>query len=164
MSLHPSGNLLLAGFPDLVRMFHVTENELLLTHEEPVKGIVSMTDTRGEHESVLVNMQLTHLSFSPRGDLFVMVTGRIVQVYSLYSDQAGGHPGRLHVLRGHANAVLSASWSPDGHTLWTASEDGAVYEWAHIGSARLFGHILKRARDCMRLDMSYLALACILDE
>lgn len=72
----------------------------------------------------------------------------------MYSALHGGHPGRIHILRGHANNITSTCWSDDDRTLWTVSEDGAVYQW-DIGQVASVGRVLARTKDCVRLGMKY---------
>ena len=98
VALHPSGNVLLVGFEEQIRLYHVCEDNLLLAFEIPVKGVVTLRDG----ESILVANPLSTVAFAHGGHFFAAVTGRLVQVFALYESSKGGKPGLIHILRGHA--------------------------------------------------------------
>ena len=154
VALHPSGNVLLVGFEEQIRLYHVCEDNLLLAFEIPVKGVVTLRDG----ESILVANPLSTVAFAHGGHFFAAVTGRLVQVFALYESSKGGKPGLIHILRGHAASVTALSWSRDDRTLWTSSDDGALYEWS-IGERKARGRIVSRVRDCVRLGVLLTAVA-----
>ena len=106
VALHPSGHVLLVGFEEQIRLYHVCETTILLAFEIPVKGVVTLRDgarcslgpslqiaatlTRVHRvacagESILVANPLSALTFSNGGHAFAAVTGRLVQVRARFA-------------------------------------------------------------------------------
>lgn len=64
-------------------------------------------------ETCVVTDKVSSLSFSKDGGRFVVVTGKVVQVFCLASPQHGGQVGRTQLLVGHAAEVVTWSWDAD---------------------------------------------------
>jgi hypothetical protein len=64
-------------------------------------------------ETCVVTDKVSSMSFSQDGGRFVVVTGKVAQVFSLASPQHGGGVGRTQLLVGHAGEVATWSWDAD---------------------------------------------------
>ena len=71
------------------------------------------------------------LAFNP-ADPFMLASGNVEGVVSLWNIEPGSDPGRPLLsrrLEGHAGAILSVAFSPDGQTLASGSDDGLIMVW-----------------------------------
>ncbi len=98
-------------------------------------GEVPPVSLPGQRERVL------DVAFSPDGTFMATAsadgTVRVWEAGWIGDDGAPATPSPLHTLRGHASGVNAVTFSPDGGTLVTAGEDGAVELWdVKTGRAR----------------------------
>jgi hypothetical protein len=126
VSLHPSGNHVLIGFSDKLRMFNLLMDDVRQTADLPVKGC-------------------KEVKFSHGGQYFAAVSGPHIYVFSTYSTE------QLCALKGHSGMVRCISWREGDLGMASAGIDGAVYEWSwtsdgtmdRIGSS---DHVLKSSQ------------------
>ena len=98
-------------------------------------GLVAIVDTStGRQRTAADTDGQEPTVFSPDGRVLIS-SGPDYQL--IESNAATGT--LIQTLGGHANSVSSAAFSRDGHTLYSASLDGVVFEWDVTG-ARRFGH------------------------
>ena len=71
--------------------------------------------------------------WSPNGRVFVS-TGQDAKV--IVWDPVSGR--QIETLQGHSGPVFGAAFTADGQTLYTAGQDGAIFEW-DLGTQRRFG-------------------------
>ena len=105
VSLHPSGNHVLVGFSDKLRLFNVLMDDVRVTADLPVKAC-------------------KECKFSNGGQYFAAVSGPHIHIFSTYTTE------QLCSLKGHSGIVRCISWRDGDLGMASAGVDGAVYEWA----------------------------------
>lgn len=105
VALHPSGNNVLVGFSDKLRLFNVLMDDVRQTADLPVKAC-------------------KECKFSHGGQYFAAVSGPHIHIFSTYTTE------QLCSLKGHSGIVKCISWREGDLGLASAGVDGAVYEWA----------------------------------
>lgn len=149
IDLHPGGQQLIAGCEDELFLYNVAYKELILAQTFQVRGVVKL---RNDATPLVATMELALVKYSPSGLLFAAVTGRLIEIFATMAPGEAGRAGLIHCLRGHAGNVQSLAWASDDRKLWTAAEDGAVYQWA-VGNATQMGKVVLRTDEFVRLDV-----------
>ncbi|KAJ8599378.1 hypothetical protein CTAYLR_007014 [Chrysophaeum taylorii] len=158
VDLHPGGHQLLAGFAGEVALYHVAYEQLLLDQSFQVRGVVSL---KRDATPLVATTDLSIVKYSRGGNFFVAVLGRLVEVFATIAQ--AGRAGLVHCLCGHASDVRAVAWGPDNLTIWTASDDGAVYEWS-VGAAAHLYKIVNRTKDFVRLGVAWQHLAAFVED
>lgn len=104
VAIHPTGQMVLVGFADKLRLMTVLMDDLRLIKEVGIKGC-------------------KECAFSTGGQLFAAVNGTTISIYNTYTCENVGN------LRGHNGKVRSICWAADDTRLVSGGMDGAVYEW-----------------------------------
>ncbi|XP_067119253.1 cilia- and flagella-associated protein 57-like [Centruroides vittatus] len=104
MSVHPSGNYVVAGCGDKLRFFAVFLNELRTLKEYPIR-------------------ESDQCSFSEGGHLFACTSGYVICIYSTITLDI------IAKLKGHFGAVRSILWTEADTSILSCAEDGAFYKW-----------------------------------
>lgn len=149
IDLHPCGQQLIAGCEDEVFLYNVAYKELMLAQAFQVRGVVKL---KNDATPLVATTELTLVKYSPSGLLFAAVMGRLVEIFATIAPGEAGRAGLIHCLRGHAGNIQSLAWASDDRKIWTASEDGAVYQWA-VGDATQMGKLVMRTDEFVRLDV-----------
>ena len=134
VSLHPSGNEIIVGFDDNVKVYHLCSEIIKQASQIQVKQMIHVfkADADGFVQDKLIMSQdnVRLVKFSPDGGMFAVVTGKCVQLFDTYGSQVNGQPKRVTVLSGHAQMITNLTWTGDSLGLLTTDAGGAVYEWA----------------------------------
>ena len=133
VSIHPSGNEIIVGFDDNVKIYHLCSEVIKQASQIQVKQMIHVfkADSDGfVQDKLIMNQDSVRLvRYSPDGGMFAVVTGKIVQLFNTYGSQVNGQPKRVTVLSGHAQAITNVTWTGDSLGLLTTDAGGAVYEW-----------------------------------
>jgi len=110
-------------------------------------------------ESCVVHDRVSGVAWSREGGRFAVLTGRTLQVFSLYSGQHGGLPGRVHVLAGHAGDIGAFSLSDDWGEVFTAGKaEGVLYRWGGLGTRKALGRVLSPVEELSWPGVTFSAL------
>ena len=148
MSFHPSGNEILVGFDDNVKVYHVLSSEMKQAHQINVKCMIHVykKDSEGMIQDKLIMNQdsISSVQYDPTGGKFAVVTGKFVQVFDTYGSGGNGQPTRVTMLSGHAQVITALAWTADGSGLFTTDCGGAVYEWKASNPDRIRETLISR--------------------
>jgi len=117
VALHPSGNQLLVGLRERVRLYNIMFDTIKLFREIPIKNC-------------------RELQFSNGGQMFAATMGITIFVYSTYGYSVQSGMQQLYAFTGHLSPVKRVLWSPDDTFMYTAGMDGNVYGWDLIKNQR----------------------------
>ncbi|GMH54463.1 hypothetical protein TL16_g01678 [Triparma laevis f. inornata] len=139
VSVHPSGNELIVGFDDNVKVYHLCSEVMKQASQIQVKQMIhvfKMDEDGFVQDKLIMNQDsVTIVKYSPDGGMFAVVTGKFVQIFGTYGSQVNGQPKRINVLSGHAQNITNLQWTGDSLGLHTCDAGGAIYEWsAAVGS------------------------------
>ncbi|KAI8822024.1 WD40-repeat-containing domain protein [Fimicolochytrium jonesii] len=118
VALHPSGQHMLVGFSDKLRMMNVLVDDLHPFREFGLRGC-------------------RECKFSSGGQFFAAAHGNMIHIFSTWTCD------NIASLKGHNGRVRSLNWTPDDAYLVSAGADGAVYAWNMIDFKRENEYILK---------------------
>lgn len=155
VDLHPAGHQLAAGLEDEICLYHVVYKDLIKAQTLKVKGIVTL---KNDATPLVATSSLRLVKYSPSGHLFAGAAGRLVEIFAALAPEENGRAGLIQCLRGHAGDVAAVAWAPDDRTIWTASEDGAVYQW-RVGDLAQMGRIVSRCQEHVQIDVAWNQLA-----
>ena len=120
VGLHPSGNLIVAGFADKLRLMTIQMDDFKVVREFAMRAC-------------------RECRFANGGHLFAAAGGNTVFVYGTYTCETvatlRGHTGKVNVTSSRASCektdvqVSSLFWSEDDVKILSTGMDGAVYEW-----------------------------------
>ncbi|GMH89749.1 hypothetical protein TrST_g13747 [Triparma strigata] len=148
VSVHPSGNELIVGFDDNVKVYHLCSEVMKQASQIQVKQMIHVfkMDEDGFVQDKLVMNQdsVSMVKYSPDGGMFAVVTGKFVQIFGTYGSQVTGQPQRINVLSGHAQAITNLQWTGDSLGLHTCDAGGAIYEWTASKPDRIRETLLGR--------------------
>lgn len=104
VAIHPFGYYAAVGFGDRIRLYHVLVKDLKIHSEIPLRSI--------------------HLlKFSYGGHLLAATQGKVIHIFSVRTLT------KVTTLQGHSRDVLSISFDPEDHTLWSIGDDGKLIVW-----------------------------------
>lgn len=104
VAIHPFGYYAAVGFGDRIRLYHVLVKDLKLHSEIPLRAV---------HQ----------LKFSFGGHLLAAIQGKLIHIFSVRTLT------KVTTLQGHTRDVLSISFDPEDHTLWSVGDEGKLIVW-----------------------------------
>ena len=149
VALHPSGDELLAGFEDLVVLYHVARENLLF--QQAISNIKGVVKLKHDTTPIVTTAPLSLVKYTSTGRGFAAVVGRLVEIYG--STQSG-ETELFQCLFGHAGEIVDIAFSFDDLRLWSISNDGAIYEWTTFRGEH-YGQAVSRSREYVNIDMTW---------
>ena len=119
VALHPTGNYVLAGFSDKLRLMNLLIDDIKTFREFQFKNSTSCC-------------------FSCGGHLLAAVSHNKIGVYSSVDFE------NIVNLIGHDGKVTSITWSNDDQYLVSCAEDGSLYQWDVADGKRTYETVLKQ--------------------
>ena len=114
-----SGNYILAGFSDKLRLMNLLIDDIKNFREFPFKNSTSC-------------------SFSCGGHLLAAVSHNNIAIYSSVDFR------NILNLTGHDGKVTSITWSKDDQYLVSCAEDGSLYQWDVVEGKRIYETVNKQ--------------------
>ncbi len=99
-------------------------NGTIFVSKDRVRGLTFWDTTTGKPKKTLINASFGKIElFSPDGWTFASVNYKEIYLLDLVTGEL------KHTLKGHTEFVTSVSFSPDGQTLVSGSEDQTIQLW-----------------------------------